>query len=44
MIIFVILNNILVTFGIKFSYSEDDQDGGGKVIPLFSFFIFIYSG
>ncbi len=44
MIVFLIVNNILVIFGIKCSYSEDDQDGtgegGGGVIPFWLFFFF----
>ncbi len=33
--IFVIVNNILVVFGIKLSYSKDDQNGrGGGAIPF----------
>ncbi len=45
--IFFFVNNILVIFGIKFSYSEDDQDswrGGGGVFLsdfLLSLLLFI---
>ncbi len=50
MIIFLIVNNILVIFGIKFSlsYSEDDRDetgwegGSSRYSFLIVFFLFLF--
>ncbi len=47
MIILLIVNNILVIIGIKFSYSEDDRDETGRKEEwgycfLIFFFLFLF--